>query len=1344
MKSAILCGVFVAGVFYSFHNADAADIIQDQINGTVTLESLAAHRSYPGNGVWMIGESIDPIEDATVSGARVWLGRNGNTHPDATLRAYLWEVTSLSGCGGVQIVAGADLTSALSALPFGNVAPVDFVLPSFVPDFPVTTFDAGKFYKLELVLDAEEKYPGAQLLVGAHNANVYAGNFVNHDSGSFCTSDPSRELAFHIVTAPPPPPPAISNANQYSSDGAGVIPEGGETPESGTVFKATLTTVTGIKSKLQIELRQTSELSTGIFDGGILESEFAASGNEVVILRFGLVNAPYHWRTRAVDLQGRASEWQEFGVAGNMDFTVNAPPFGPGDVVQDRLDGALTLESVAKYHFFPFFGSWMWMVGETIQSSQSVSMRSGRVWLGRNANTDFSAKVHVFMHEVTTVGGCGLIQNIAGAELTSFIPSLPLNTVVPLDFNLNSHIPGTPDISLDPNKFYKFEIVLDIENSHPDAQILVGRQSSDVFSGFFTNHDSGSFCTSSSQPDIAFRLLTTPLPSPTMANLQQRKVDGITEIHEGGLVSENTVSFSALLSNPTHRSVKLQVELRRMGEPLTGDFDGGILESDFVADGSHVMVTRSGLVPGEYHWRARAVGIQGNTSEWQEFGVVGNTDFVFRHVPVIIVPGILGSRLVRASDHSDELWPKVIKLALPGPDTYLNDLALNSLGEELSENDMDAVDIIREELVFKFYGALIDILVQDGYIENQDLFVFPYDWRLNLRDQANRLAESVEDIRVNSPEGKVNMFAHSLGGVLVKQYLSQLADASFVDKVILAGVPQLGAPKAFKALNYGDDMGLGFLGFGLNQDMAKHMIQNMPSGYQLLPSRRYFEVSGGYVLDFRNGAPILDYDATQQLMAEEGRNRFLLEQADDFHQALDATAVNAPHVFNFMGCGKETIGNIRIYDDKVDMTPVNGDGTVPLLSANYRTSTAKNYYASNIEHAELVLKDNALRGIANILRGEPDRIFEEFPDVFSSSTRKCFASFSRRERIRLMFSTHSPVDLHIFDSQGNHTGVNDNNDIELEIPGSSLERFGGSTFIFVPAGQEYRIEIRAFSRGEFDFKIRELNQSTVMETMTYLGVPLPENNTVAGLRFLNSQQADLGLRFDAEGDDVIDAIIQPTALLSEFESGDATPPNIEVSSMPEEVVVSSSLTIRYSATDDISGVASVVATLDGNPITNGVTIAMADVGPHILRIKAVDRVGNPRIREIHFNAVYRFEGFLSPLKKADDASEKYKLEKHKRGKALPVKFRLTDADNNAVTDAAGRLFIAKASDNAVGNEQAATSTSKLEFENMFRYDTRGRYYVFHLFTDIMSVGKWRLRVELDDGKSYSINILIKK
>ncbi len=115
---------------------------------------------------------------------------------------------------------------------------------------------------------------------------------------------------------------------------------------------------------------------------------------------------------------------------------------------------------------------------------------------------------------------------------------------------------------------------------------------------------------------------------PFISDLGQYKSDRITSISEGTAIRESTVIFKAKLTDPDSHQVKLQIELRQINEPFTGMDDGGILNSDFVNSGSGATIIRPALIERKYHWRVRAIDSRGIATNWQEFGISGNVDFL--------------------------------------------------------------------------------------------------------------------------------------------------------------------------------------------------------------------------------------------------------------------------------------------------------------------------------------------------------------------------------------------------------------------------------------------------------------------------------------------------------------------------------------------------------------------------------------------------------------------------------------------------------------------------------------------------------------------------------------------
>lgn len=706
--------------------------------------------------------------------------------------------------------------------------------------------------------------------------------------------------------------------------------------------------------------------------------------------------------------------------------------------------------------------------------------------------------------------------------------------------------------------------------------------------------------------------------------------------------------------------------------------------------------------------------------------------------PVVIVPGIIGTKLNRVLD-GKEVWPRVNTMITSSTDDYLDELKLTVNGTQTTGKEMNPSRVIEEESVlffnFVFYKNLIDNFKNQGYVEGTTLFTVPYDWRLDIQDEVNRLDSVIQQAIAESLNGKIDIIAHSMGGLLVKELLANATSTVFVNKLILAGVPQLGASGTFKILNFGDNLGfeLGPIDI-LNSERVKIISQNMPGVHELLPSERYVQINGGYVKDFRNGIQILDFDQTEQFMIDDGRNPLLLSEADAFHQGLDNQAFNAPEVHNIMGCqNPETIFGFNIYDNNViDVTRDQGDGTVPLTSAINLSGDFTNYFAlhneTNIDHLDLIRDSRPIDLINDIINETGDPL----PQGISTSTIDCFdtPAVSGNETT-ISFSLHSPAQLNVFDSQNNHTGFNEDGDIDLQIPGSSFETINGNSFALVPAGDTYRVEIQALSEGDFTLKTKTFNGVAIIDAVTYVNIPLPSNQTQAELTFTDTQ-GNLTLNVDNDGDDIIDVTFQPNAILDATSSLDITPPDITIVSIPPEILLNTDFVFTFNATDDLSGVEVLKATLDGNPVSSGDTITLSEVGDHLFRVEVTDKAGNPRVEEIGFKVVYDFGGFLSPLQK--------KTLVFQAGRSIPVKFQLRDVNNSVISNASASLFFAFLTNGESGTFQPAVSKGKANIENQFRFDQEEQQYVYNLNTKSLTPGDYRLRVDLDDETSKFIDV----
>jgi hypothetical protein len=105
-------------------------------------------------------------------------------------------------------------------------------------------------------------------------------------------------------------------------------------------------------------------------------------------------------------------------------------------------------------------------------------------------------------------------------------------------------------------------------------------------------------------------------PGPTLSNLSQRDGGGI-EVVEGGTVKGADLTLSADLASPSGAPVRLEVEMRPLAEPFTGEATG---MTEYQSYEGTFSVPAKAYMDVDYHWRARAAYEDGTASDWVDFG----------------------------------------------------------------------------------------------------------------------------------------------------------------------------------------------------------------------------------------------------------------------------------------------------------------------------------------------------------------------------------------------------------------------------------------------------------------------------------------------------------------------------------------------------------------------------------------------------------------------------------------------------------------------------------------------------------------------------------------------------
>ena len=221
-------------------------------------------------------------------------------------------------------------------------------------------------------------------------------------------------------------------------------------------------------------------------------------------------------------------------------------------------------------------------------------------------------------------------------------------------------------------------------------------------------------------------------------------------------------------------------------------------------------------------------------------------------VPVILIPGLLGSRLVRAKD-GVESWPGGTRKLLTSD--YL-DLALRIDPETLEPLDDGLIPggLFDGAVGKDFYRRIVrELRVAGGYHlakpgqrvvqQRARLYVFTYDWRQDNVQTVRRLDALIERIRADygDPQLRVDVVAHSMGG-LIARYYARYGTADVLDgnsfqvtghgnaklrRVVLLGTPNQGTVGAVHKFLNGYRVGISALPI--------EGVATMPSTYQLFP-----------------------------------------------------------------------------------------------------------------------------------------------------------------------------------------------------------------------------------------------------------------------------------------------------------------------------------------------------------------------------------------------------------------------------------------------------------------------------------------------------------------------------
>lgn len=251
------------------------------------------------------------------------------------------------------------------------------------------------------------------------------------------------------------------------------------------------------------------------------------------------------------------------------------------------------------------------------------------------------------------------------------------------------------------------------------------------------------------------------------------------------------------------------------------------------------------------------------------------------------------------------------------------------------------------------YDKFIDKLEDMGYKKGETLFICYYNWKQTCSSNAKRfLYETIERAKIVTGSKKVDVIAHSLGGLVVRTYICSDFYGDDIDKLIMLSCPNTGAADVYYLWGEGklpEGTGsdpnflymvvegyLHILKRHYRIDSTKELIHREFKGVkELLPSKNF----GNYLfyLDSQDIMRYISYDNLQY------KNDFL----DELNNNYKVYRKKGITIYLIGGAGKATTKSVQIEDASFDkknnlvngeeksykIRTYEGDGTVLVKSA---------------------------------------------------------------------------------------------------------------------------------------------------------------------------------------------------------------------------------------------------------------------------------------------------------------------------------------------------------------------------------------------------------------------------
>lgn len=278
-------------------------------------------------------------------------------------------------------------------------------------------------------------------------------------------------------------------------------------------------------------------------------------------------------------------------------------------------------------------------------------------------------------------------------------------------------------------------------------------------------------------------------------------------------------------------------------------------------------------------------------------------------VPVVFVPGVMGSRLQLGPERWDpDSVGNMLGWAMTGAESMRRQLSLDNAGQVMEASDDAPADRLAQGwggVAWGFYGPFLrDLEAQRFGHASTPVYAVGYDWRQDNRASGRAVAARIGEILGAHGAQRYLLVSHSMGGLVTRAMLKQ--DAGVAAKalgVVHVAQPAHGAAVFYRRMFTGARAGVdgGALSpsgivlrniLGTSRESFQTVLSALPGPMQLMVTPRYRDTGGGAWLSITPfEAPVRhDVEVSWGSYLEPGSPPGLLAAPSDRHALPPARA----------------------------------------------------------------------------------------------------------------------------------------------------------------------------------------------------------------------------------------------------------------------------------------------------------------------------------------------------------------------------------------------------------------------------------------------------------------------